>query len=741
MSPASATNTPPSAPQIASRAALQAATFNPRRIGLRNGLIAALPVLGVLALGTALNQPAAAVTMAVGALLVGMCWLAGDAPPEPPVGTMVADAVIIALATAAGTFAGNVRWVHLAVLVVLCLTAGLGTTLGRRGTVVGTQAIIAYVILGAFPEAAPQAIGLGGLALFGGGVQVAFCALIASPLAFTRQRAALAAAYERLAAQTAAPLSPAVATGVALDNAERIVAVPALFADPELATLSGLVGEGRRIRLQLTALAAARSYLERTAPGEDAIEAQLDLALTRISSAQRLIASALTGATPDAERLVAVMIELGEWGAQRADLGESVLDHHVAALTGQTTAAGRLALEAAGMVNDAPGIWSAGPPRGVNRWPRPSAGSLARMAATVAADLRRIRDGARRDAPAGRHALRLAVVVAGTELLAQLTSLPHGAWAVMAAATVLRPGFEQTFTRGGERMLGTGVGAVVATLIAVAIAPSGWGLVAVIGLLGYSTFSLFPASFTAGVAGFTAIVVFLLHAVSPDTTQLALYRGIDTLIGGVIGLTAYALWPTWSGRAMPRLLGELVEAQSEYLQAVLTALVEGFPPSTAQLRPLAKRARIAWGDAEGTLRSARNEPVRGAHLPQTAAAMLAALRRLVYGVHALRLAIADLDPRRPRPELAPLSVALRSAVQTLLHRIRDEPSEAVLPPLRALYRRVDWGRAETAAGITGSGSPDSGGGSPDSVRIALDELIDAVDSLAATLGLELPTEH
>jgi hypothetical protein len=185
---------------------------------------------------------------------------------------------------------------------------------------------------------------------------------------------------------------------------------------------------------------------------------------------------------------------------------------------------------------------------------------------------------------------------------------------------------------------------------------------------------------------------------------------------------------------MPRLLGELVEAQSEYLQAVLAALVDGLPPSTAQLRTLAKRARIAWGDAEGMLRSARNEPAQGVHQPQTAAAMLAALRRLVYGVHALRLAIADLDPRLSRPELAPLSTALTGAVQTLLHRVRDEPSETVLPPLRALYRRIDWGRSDVSNGI-------ADGGSPDSVRIALDELIDAVDSLAATLGLELPTEH
>jgi len=39
---------------------------------------------------------------------------------------------------------------------------------------------------------------------------------------------------------------------------------------------------------------------------------------------------------------------------------------------------------------------------------------------------------------------------------------------------------------------------VVASLIAVAIDPSGWGLVAVVALLALGTYAVFPASFTAG---------------------------------------------------------------------------------------------------------------------------------------------------------------------------------------------------------------------------------------------------
>jgi hypothetical protein len=83
---------------------------------------------------------------------------------------------------------------------------------------------------------------------------------------------------------------------------------------------------------------------------------------------------------------------------------------------------------------------------------------------------------------------------------------------------------------------------------------------------------------------------------------------------------------------------------------------------------------------------------------------------------------SKLEPLRPNPQLAPLGSALLDAVASVRGRLLDEPVPA-LPPLRSLYRRVDW------AGL------------PDSVRIPLDELIDAVDSLAAALGMELPTEH
>jgi uncharacterized membrane protein YccC len=251
----------------------------------------------------------------------------------------------------------------------------------------------------------------------------------------------------------------------------------------------------------------------------------------------------------------------------------------------------------------------------------------------------------------------------------------------------------------------------------VALDPSGWGIVAILAVLAFFTYAFFSASFMLGTVGITAIVVFLLHAVSPDSAATALDRGIDTLIGGGIALLAYALWPTWSANSTSRLLATLLEAQRGYLQAVLGALVAGRPEDTDALRPLARRARIAWTEAESAVKLARSEPHHGEHDPRAAAATLSALRRVVYGVHTLRLEAAESRPQ-PLPALKPLSDALVSALAMTAATLSGGPATAPLPPLRRLYREL----------------PEL----PDGMRATLDELIDATDTVAASIGLQLP---
>jgi uncharacterized membrane protein YccC len=293
---------------------------------------------------------------------------------------------------------------------------------------------------------------------------------------------------------------------------------------------------------------------------------------------------------------------------------------------------------------------------------------------------------------------------------------------VVAAATVLRPGFGATFTRGAERVLGTLVGVVVASFIAVAIDPSGWGVVAVVAVLSYFTYAVFPASFAWGTATMTAVIVFLLHAVAPDSGQIALDRGIDTAIGGAIGLITYAVWPTWSALSAGPLLARLVDAQHAYMDGVLGSLATGRRLQESTLRTLAREARIAFADADGAISLALGEPARGDADPRQASATLGALRRVVYAIHSLRLELSDSDPG-PLPRLAPLRSALGDALAVLASGLRDGQAKSSFPHLRSLHREL--GRGDTEA-------------LNPTLLVELDELVDATNTAAMTAGLEVP---
>jgi uncharacterized membrane protein YccC len=643
------------APVAAGRALRAATAVDRAGISPGYGLVPALPVAGLLAVGTAIGQPIGAVTATVGAMLVGVAWRGGGGPVRPPVPTMAGSAVGLTLATLAGTLSGRWPWLHLGLLVLFCLIAGILTTLGRRGSVVGTQSVIAFVVFGRFPETLGPAVALAGLVLGGAAVQIGFASLIAQPAAWRQQRAAVAEAYRRLAELTISPGASSGPAADALDVAESRLTAPSLFADAELMTLSSLVEEGRRIRLELIGLAPPL---------------------------------AAGPASPGPPR--------------------SRVDARLEALAGQVRAAARLA--------DGGGWKGRGGLRG-----HPTRGSR-RPLTGVGDDLRRLRAAATLRSPAGRHAVRLALVVAGIELLTQRVALPRGYWAVVAGATVLRPEFGATFTRGAERLLGTFGGVLVAGLIVVALRPNGWAITVTVGVLAWLTYTVFPASFAAGTAGLTAMVVFLLHAVAPDSIAIALDRGLDTAIGGAIGLLAYAIWPTWSGASAGRLLAEVLDAQRAYLSAVLGALIAGRSLEPDELRPLARRARLRYRDAEATVTIARTEPPHGTD-PALAAATLAGLRRVVYAVHALRIEAPPAGDRTPLPDLARFGAAIDRALGLLAERLREVDGQPRLAELRPLLR-------ETVSTLPADVA--------ETLRLPLDELVDAADTLAARLQLELP---
>ncbi len=122
------------------------------------GAITAVPVVIVFAVGLVVSTPSVAISMAVGANLIAIVSLVGA--PRPPVRLAVLDAVLMSISVFVGTVTGPNPWLHVVVLIPWCFGAGLFVVFGQTQAVVGSQIVVAFVVLGRFSAPPLEALHL-----------------------------------------------------------------------------------------------------------------------------------------------------------------------------------------------------------------------------------------------------------------------------------------------------------------------------------------------------------------------------------------------------------------------------------------------------------------------------------------------------------------------------------------------------------------------------------------------------
>jgi uncharacterized membrane protein YccC len=88
-----------------------------------------------------------------------------------------------------------------------------------------------------------------------------------------------------------------------------------------------------------------------------------------------------------------------------------------------------------------------------------------------------------------------------------------------------------------------------------------------------------PANYGVFSVAISGLIVFELSAAGTPAGQVIATRAISTLAGGIIALTAYALWPTWERRKVADVLAEMMDACRAYFQVI----VERFTRDDEQL--------------------------------------------------------------------------------------------------------------------------------------------------------------
>ncbi|MGW5402362.1 FUSC family protein [Streptomyces sp. NPDC003952] len=652
-------------------------------------LRAAVGLAIVIGAGLAFLGPGSAASSAFGAYMAAIATFQKSWRPRPVLA--LAAGLTLAVSTFIGYLVGSSHTLaFLLLLAVWSFAAGLMWAAGPTAGMIASGNVAIMLVTVTLPTSVPQAAGHAAMIAAGGVVQALLIVLF--PIRrWGAQRDALADALaaeadyaRRLRQDPVASFDPQplmrardAATVTARQSrrrpselhgarglAERIRPVLALLADPAV----GAPAEGPARDRARELLAAAGSVLDAAASairhGEAVRVPAPALALLKAPDTADLFQGAALRAARKLTALLDDVLDTAEPGSGRtADPGESML--------------------------------------------RPTLPALAPMVlAAVRAELRP-------GSPILRHAVRVTAVACAGYGIGHVLPFGHAYWAPMASVMVMRPDFTQTYTRAVARFGGTLVGVALATAVVQLAHPGMYvsGLLAVIsaGLM----YTFIRTGYAVSMVFVSAYVVFLLGMGGLRWDQTVPDRVMLTLIGGVLAMISYAVYPAWETPRLRTRLADWVAASGRYAAAVLGQYADPAGADREEVRSTllaARDARVAWQEA---VDRASGEPVRHRGISR-AAAEDAGRALAAMGRHAMLLEAHFPDRSRPPvPGAAELARALREATEAGAKAVRE--------------RRVpEWEGVRTA--LADGDTPD-----PGVLRGAARQLLDSLEEVSEAL--------
>ncbi|MFG2225278.1 FUSC family protein [Streptomyces sp. NPDC048644] len=315
-----------------------------------------------------------------------------------------------------------------------------------------------------------------------------------------------------------------------------------------------------------------------------------------------------------------------------------------------------------------------------------------------------------------RHALRVSAVAAAGYLLGTALPFGHGYWAPLAAVMVMRPDFAQTYSRGVARFSGTLVGVAVGGGVMALFHPHAYVSAALAVVCVLLMYLLMRTGVSVTSACVAAYVVFLLGIAGAGWEQTVLERVVLTLVGGLLAMLAYALFPAWETPKLRDRLAEWLEANGRYALAVFDLYGRPAERRPRQVRDAlldSRAARAAWEETEGR---AEKEPVRHRGLSRTAAgAASTALATMGRVAMILEAHLPGKDAAQD-PGATAFAYELRDSLEKATVAVRNR-EQLDWSELRAVWER--WDAEDESQGVALRGA---------------DLLLDALDDLAQALS-------
>jgi uncharacterized membrane protein YccC len=172
-----------------------------------------------------------------------------------------------------------------------------------------------------------------------------------------------------------------------------------------------------------------------------------------------------------------------------------------------------------------------------------------------------------------RTGLGLALAVAVTHVF----PVQHGFWVVLGAMSVLRSSALTTGTRVLRAVAGTAVGFVLGAVVIELLGVDPVVLWILLPMVAFgSAYVPEVASFIAGQAAFTMMVLINFNLIVPTGWQVGLIRVEDVVVGALVGIVvSILLWPRGATAAVSKAIDDARAVGADFLKAAVLRVTRG----------------------------------------------------------------------------------------------------------------------------------------------------------------------
>ena len=147
-------------------------------------------------------------------------------------------------------------------------------------------------------------------------------------------------------------------------------------------------------------------------------------------------------------------------------------------------------------------------------------------------------------------------------------------WIILTVIVIMRPSYGLTKTRSKDRMIGTLIGAALASgLVFLVSDPYIYGALGILSLV--VAFSMVQKNYKASATFITLSVIFIYAILQPDILKVIQFRVIDTLIGATLSyLVMRWLWPAWSFMEIGDTIKNSLKANTDFFKSITTFYIK-----------------------------------------------------------------------------------------------------------------------------------------------------------------------